>query len=72
MNNLKEQELLDEIVTLLMASFSLAGVKDENLNKALEFYEIEINKRDDNEEYSYKSVCEVILDMKQKYKDLFY
>lgn len=64
-------ELLDEIVILLRASLSLAGVADDKIESALDIYEAEFNKSDDNAPYTYKSVCEVILGLKKTHKYLF-
>lgn len=64
-------ELLDEIVILLSAALSLAGVRDDKIESALNIYEEEFNKSDDNAPYDYKSVCEIILKMKQTHSELF-
>ena len=64
-------ELLDEIVILLSAALSLAGVRDDKIESALNIYESEFNKSDDDAPYTYKSVCEIILKMKQNHAELF-
>ncbi len=64
-------ELLDEIVILLSAALSLAGVRDDKIESALNIYEAEFDKCDDDAPYDYKSVCEIILKMKQNHAELF-
>ena len=64
-------ELLDEIVVLLSAALSLAGVRDDKIQSALDIYEAEFDKSDDDAPYDYKSVCEIILKMKQNHAELF-
>lgn len=65
------EELLDEIVILLSAALSLAGVKDDKMDTALNLYQEEIEKVDDNAVYDYKSVCKMILNLKKTHKNLF-
>lgn len=65
------EELLDEIVILLSAALSLAGVKDDKMDTALNLYQEEIEKVDDNAVYDYKSVCNMILNLKKTHKNLF-
>lgn len=65
------EELLDEIVILLSAALSLAGVKDDKMDTALNIYQEEIEKVDDNAVYDYKSVCNMILNLKKTHKNLF-
>lgn len=64
-------ELLDEIVILLSAALSLAGVADNKIESALNIYAEEFEKGDDNAVYDYKSVCEVILALKKTHPHLF-
>lgn len=64
-------ELLDEIVILLSAALSLAGVADNKIESALNIYACEFEKGDDNAVYDYKSVCEVILALKKTHPHLF-
>lgn len=64
-------ELLDEIVILLSAALSLAGVKDSKIDEALNIYAEEFEKGDDEAVYDYKSVCEVILALKKTHPQLF-
>lgn len=64
-------ELLDEIVILLSAALSLAGVADSKIESALNIYAEEFEKGDDNAVYDYKSVCEVILSLKKTHPHLF-
>lgn len=64
-------ELLDEIVILLSAALSLAGVADNKIESALNIYAEEFEKGDDNAVYDYKSVCEVILALKKTHPYLF-
>lgn len=71
MTNGNYDELLDEIVILLSAALSLAGVKDEAIETALNVYQEEIEKIDDDAIYDYKSVCDVILRLKKTHKHLF-
>lgn len=71
MTNGDYNELLDEIVILLRAALSLAGVKDSKIESALQIYEDAFEKCDDNAEYDYKSVCEVILGLKKTHPHLF-
>ena len=65
------EEILDEIVILLSAALSLAGVKDDKMDTALNIYQEEIEKVDDNAVYDYKSVCNMILNLKKTHKNLF-
>lgn len=64
-------ELLDEIVILLSAALSLAGVADNKIESALNIYAEEFEKGDDDAVYDYKSVCEVILALKKTHPQLF-
>lgn len=66
-----DNELLDEIVILLSAALSIAGVRDEKIDDALNIYANEFEKGDDNAPYDYKSVREVILGLKKTHKYLF-
>lgn len=65
------EEILDEIVILLSAALSLAGVKDSEMDTALNLYQEELEKVDDNAVYDYKSVCKMILNLKKTHKNLF-
>ena len=71
MEKINENELLDEIITILMAALSLAGVKDQCMQEALKAYEDLIDKIDDEEEYNYKSICKVIIRLKEIRGELF-
>lgn len=71
MTNGNYEELLDEIVILLSAALSLAGVKDSKIDEALNIYQEEIEKIDDDAIYDYKSVCEMIFNLKKTHKHLF-
>ena len=70
-NNGDYNELLDEIVILLSAALSLAGVADDKIDDALNIYAEEFEKGDDDAPYNYKSVCEVIVALKQTHPHLF-
>ena len=71
MSNGDYNELLDEIVILLSAALSLAGVADSKIESALNIYAEEFEKGDDDAVYDYKSVCEVILGLKKTHPHLF-
>ncbi|MDE6885582.1 MAG: hypothetical protein K2P17_00860 [Helicobacteraceae bacterium] len=71
MTDIKEEELLEEIVTLLMAALNIAGVKEHKMQEALDAYEEAINKEDDSKAYDYKVVSSVILNLKNTHKELF-
>lgn len=64
-------ELLDEIVILLSAALSLAGVADNKIDEALNIYAEEFEKGDDEAVYDYKSVCEVIKGLQKTHPQLF-
>lgn len=68
---INENELLDEIITILMAALSLAGVRDDCMQEALKAYEDLIDKISDDEEYDYKSICKVIEMLKKTRLELF-
>lgn len=71
MSNGDYNELLDEIVILLSAALSLAGVADNKIESALNIYACEFEKGDDDAVYDYKTVCEVILSLKKTHPQLF-
>lgn len=71
MEKIKEEELLDEIITLLMAALSLAGVRDDKMQEALEAYQKAIDSIDDEDIYDYKSIKDIILSLKESNKELF-
>ncbi len=71
MNNVSQNELLDEIITMLMAALSLSGVKDECMEEALNAYEEELDKNDDELYYDYKNIVSIILSLKETRKELF-
>lgn len=71
MDSIKESDLLDEIITILMAALSIAGVKDEKMQEALEIYEKLLDEVDDDIEYDYKSIKYIILSMRETHKELF-
>lgn len=66
-----ENELLEEIITLLSAALSLAGVRDERMEEALDAYEALLDQKPDDANYDYKAVCAVILELKKTRKELF-
>lgn len=69
--SIEQNELLDEIITMLMAALSLAGVKDDAMDKALEAYQDILDSTDDDEIYDYKAICNIILRLKHTNKELF-
>ncbi len=72
MDKIDNNELLDEIITILMAALSIAGVKDDSMQDALKAYEDAINNISDDEEYDYKAICKVIMSLKKTRGELFY
>lgn len=70
-DTIEQDELLDEIITILMAALSLAGVKDECMPLALEAYQNVLENVDDDKDYDYKSICNIILNLKKTNKELF-
>lgn len=71
MDNIKEDDLLDEIITMLMAALSIAGVKDEKMQEALETYEKLLDEVDDDMEYDYKNIKDIIFSMRESHKEFF-
>lgn len=71
MQDFTNEELLDEIIIMLMAALSLAGVRDNKINEALESYENAMEQIDDDVSYDYKAVCDIILNLKKTKKELF-
>lgn len=71
MNNINENELLDEIITILMAALSIAGVKDDSMQEALDAYENALNNISDDADYDYKAICKIIMDLKKTRGELF-
>lgn len=71
MDRIKEEELLDEIITILMAALSLSGVRDDKMQEALEAYQKAIDSIDDEAIYDYKSIKDIILSLKESNKELF-
>lgn len=71
MEKINENELFEEIVLYLSAALSLAGVKDSKMESALEIYESALDSFDENAEYNYKIVCEIIAQMRANHADLF-
>ncbi len=72
MDKINENELLDEIITILMAALSISGVKDDCMQEALKAYENAIDDIGDDEEYDYKAICRVIMGLKKTRGELFY
>lgn len=72
MDKINENELLDEIITILMAALSISGVKDDCMQEALKAYENAIDDIGDDEEYDYKTICRVIMGLKKTRGELFY
>ncbi|RDU57259.1 hypothetical protein [Helicobacter sp. MIT 99-5507] len=71
MEQISKNELLDEIIIILMAALSLAGVRDDCMKQALEAYEDLIDEISDDEEYDYKAICKVINRLKKTRGELF-
>ncbi|RAX53048.1 hypothetical protein CCY99_06685 [Helicobacter sp. 16-1353] len=71
MDKIEQNELLDEIIMMLMAALSLAGVKDESMDKALEEYQNIVEEMDDDAIYDYKAVRDIILKLKNTKRELF-
>lgn len=71
MDKISENELFDEIITILMAALSIAGVKDNAMQDALQAYEDAIDNMNDDEEYDYKALCKVIMNLKETHRELF-
>ena len=72
MDKINENELLDEMITILMAALSISGVKDDCMQEALKAYENAIDDIGDDEEYDYKAICRVIMGLKKTRGELFY
>lgn len=71
MDNIKEDELFDEILTYLMAALRVCGVKDNKMQDALDIYEDILNSQDDDKVFDYKDVAKIILNLKNTHKELF-
>lgn len=71
MDKITQEELFEEIIIVLMAALKIAGVKDDKINLALECYERIIESRENDEDYDYKKVAEIILSLKETNKELF-
>lgn len=71
MDNIKEEELFDEVLTYLMAALRVCGVKDNKIQDALNIYEEILNSQDDEKYFDYKDVAKIILDLKNTHKELF-
>lgn len=72
-----EEEKLDledlalEVIDMLGVALHFAGVKSENIEKAIDAYLEELDNLDEDTSYGQKEIIEVIQSLKNKRKDLF-
>lgn len=72
-----EEEKLDledlalEVIDMLGVALHFAGVKSENIEKAIDAYLEELDNLDEDTAYGQKEIIEVIQSLKNKRKDLF-
>lgn len=72
-----EEEKLDfedlalEVIDMLGVALHFAGVKPENIEKAIDAYLEELDNLDEDTSYGQKEIIEVIQSLKNKRKDLF-
>lgn len=71
MEEIKNEELLNELITMLMAALKIAGVKDSKIESAIEAYQNALDEKDPDGEYNYCDIADIILGLKNTHKDLF-
>lgn len=69
-NKLKEleEEYARDVYDLMCVALRVAGVKKENLEKALQEYQLELEKMDELEEYNQEVIFNLILKTAKKFQ----
>lgn len=65
------EDLALEVIDMLGVALHFAGVKTENIEKAIDAYLEELDNLDEDTSYGQKEIIEVIQSLKNKRKDLF-
>lgn len=65
------QDLALEVMDMLAVALHFAGVKDQNIDKAIQAYSQELDSFDEDTPYGQKEMIEVIGRLKNKKKFLF-
>lgn len=65
------EELALEAIDMLGVALHFAGVKSENIEKAIDAYLEELDNLDEDTSYGQKEIIKVIQTLKNKRKDLF-
>lgn len=65
------QDLALEVMDMLAVALHFAGVKDQNIDKAIEAYSQELDSFDEDTPYGQKEMIEVIERLKNKKNFLF-
>lgn len=65
------QDLALEVMDMLAVALHFAGVKDQNIDKAIQAYSQELDSFDEDTPYGQKEMIEVIERLKNKKKFLF-
>lgn len=65
------EDLAIEVIDMLGVALHFAGVKSENIEKAIDAYLEELDNLDEDTSYGQKEMIEVIQSLKNKRKDLF-
>ena len=69
-NKLKEleEEYARDVYDLMCVALRVAGVKKENLEKALQEYQLELEKMDELEDYNQEVIFNLILKTAKKFQ----
>ena len=69
-NKLKEleEEYARDVYDLMFVALRVAGVKKENLEKALQEYQLELEKMDELEDYNQEVIFNLILKTAKKFQ----